>query len=105
MSENTITRYAEWLPRLSDKDRQYAREQHVKVTAICAAEPDRPKWLEIFYRWTVAAIDAENPAVALREAVATEPGDPAETCRALAALSRTSREWTDWYAAWHPSPN
>jgi hypothetical protein len=106
--ESTLTRYARWLPLLSEKDRQYARDQHAEVVRILAACPDRPTWLEMYYRWTLAGLDAEgDQAAALRLAVAgeAEDCDPAEVCRALAAMDRTSHEWAQWWPAWHPSAN
>ena len=103
-TEDAITRYAGWLPMLSERDLDYARARHAEVVRTLAAEPDRPRWLEIYYRWTLAAIDAENPAAALRQAVEAEDGD-AEVCRALAAMDRTSCESAEWWPAHHPSPN
>ena len=90
---------------LSESDRDFVRASHAEVVEILDAERDRPVWLELYYRWTLAAIEAEDPAVALREVVASERGDPTEVCRALAAMDRTSWEWAEWWPAWHPSAN
>jgi hypothetical protein len=97
--------YAYWILRLSERDRQYVRDQQAEVVRTLAIEPDRPIWLELYFRWTVVAMDSPDPAAALRRAVEFEVGDPAEVCRALAAIDRTSREWAEWWPAHHPSPN
>lgn len=97
--------YAHWLGFLSERDRAWARTRYAEVVELREAEPDRPEWFELYLGWTVAAIDSENPAAALREAIAAEDADPAEVDRALAALDRTSDEWAQWWPAWHPSTN
>jgi hypothetical protein len=95
--EGVIVRYASWLPYLTASDREYARTQHAEVKAICAADPSRERWLERYYRWTITAMDAEAPAVALRQAAEAERGDPEQIDRALQALDRTSDEWEARY--------
>ncbi len=67
------------------------------MKAICAADPSRERWLERYYRWTCQAMDAEDPAAALAEAVRAERGDPEQIDRALEALDRTSDEWEARY--------
>ena len=90
---------------LSERDREYARTRHAEVASICAVDPDAPPWLEIFYRLTILAMDSENPATVLCQAVEAEDSDPAEVCRALAAMERTANEWAEWWPARHLSPN
>ncbi len=102
---SALDRYAGWLELLSEKDRAYARAQHEQVATICAHDPSAPTWLRMYYGWTVAALDAEDPADALALAVENEDGDPAEVCRALAAVELTSDEWAQWWPAWHPCAN
>jgi hypothetical protein len=101
----SLDAYAGWLERLSEKDRQYVRDQHAEVALRCAADPSAPVWAAMYFAWTLSAIESENPAAALRQAVESEDSDPAEVCRALAGIDRTSREWAEWWPAWHPSAN
>lgn len=99
----TIARYASWLPRLSDRDRDHARTRAAEIVEKRIAEPERPEWGELYFTATAAAIDADDPVGALHGVLAD--GDPAEVCRALAAFDRTSNEWAQWWPAWHPCSN
>lgn len=101
----TLDRYAYWLDRLSEADKEYARSRLVEVVAACEADRKRPLWLAMYYAWTVRAIEADDTAGELARAVESQKGDPAEVRKALAALDRTSDEWEQWWPAWHPSRN
>ena len=98
-------RYAGWLELLSDTDRDWVRTRYAEVVELRAAEPDCPAWFEWYLGWTVEAIEAEDTAAALHEAVEAEDGDPVEVARALEAIDRTSDEWSAWWPAFHPSAN
>jgi hypothetical protein len=92
-----LRRYAGWLPYLGAADRDYLHTRRAEVIEMCAEDPARPEWLELYYRWTLTALEAQDPAAALAEAVASDRGKPAEVDRALAALSRTADEWEQSY--------
>jgi len=96
-SGHTITRYGEWLPYLSEADRAYVKRWHVEVRELCAEDPTRPRWVEYLTRWTLAALDAEDPAAALADAVAATAGDPHEINQALAELDKIADRWEARY--------
>ncbi len=96
-AQETVARFAGWLPYLTAGDREYVRTQRANVAGICAEDPTAPPWLEYLCRWTLAALDAEDPASALRDAVATTAGDPDEIGRALIAIDRISDLWEGRY--------
>ncbi len=54
----------------------------------------------MYLRWTIAAVDAEDPAAALAEAVRAERAEPREIGQALQRLDRTADAWQERY---HPS--
>jgi hypothetical protein len=95
---DVITRYAGWLPYLSADDRQWLHTRHGEVAGLCAppgALYRRP--YAIYLRWTLRAMDAEDPAAALAEAVRAERGEPADIGEALQRLDRAAGEWEDRY--------
>jgi hypothetical protein len=101
---DTITRYAAWLPYLAPGDHEYLRTQHREVAerypdedALSNAFDNYGSWHEMYLRWTLAAVDSEDPALALRQAVAAERGAPEDIGRALLALGRISDEWDACY--------
>ena len=57
--------YAERLPRLSDADRAYVREQATEVSLIRQLDPLAPTWGEMYYGWTAEAMDSPEPVAAL----------------------------------------
>ena len=98
-------RYAGWLELLSDRDRDWARRRYAEVVEVCEADPARSVWFRMYLGWTVKAVEAEDTAAVLLEAVEAEDGDPVEVARALEAIDRTSREWAEHHEAWHPCQN
>ena len=98
-------RYAGWLELLSDRDRDWARTRYAEVVGLCEADPFRSTWFRMYLGWTVEAIEAEDTAAALLDAVEGEDGPVVEVARALEALDRTSDEWAEHHEAWHPCQN
>ena len=93
-TESVIDRYATWLPYPSAADRDRVREEHARVSAICAEDPNAPKWITYFYGWTLAAFDSSDPAGVLAGMVAAERGNPEELGRALVAFGKCADEWS-----------
>jgi hypothetical protein len=94
---STLEAYAGWLSELSERDREYVRTQHAEVAATCAADPNAEPWLEYLYRWTEAALGANDPAAALAGAVAATVGKSEQIGRALEAIEKITNEWEERY--------
>jgi hypothetical protein len=92
--ESVIVRYAAWLPYLTADDRDWLRTRHAEVLEIGGLY--RPGF-EMYLRWSFAAAEAQDPAVALAAAVVAERGDPGEIGYAIQKLDRTASEWEDRY--------
>ena len=73
----SVTRSGSKFPTPCDRD--YVLNRHAEVSRICAVDPSAGRWIELFYRWTLTAIDSEQPSAALRSPLSASPLSPSKS--------------------------